>query len=121
MSSRSISLELATFVAFACLCWVGGCGGEGAACNTGAGCDEGLVCVDGVCVPENAPGTCDPDTIDPALCGADCACDPESPSICGTICIDPICGGFENFDTAGCGQDGRCVCICVENVCTDPP
>lgn len=53
-------------------------------------------------------------------CGADTECTPDAPSICGTICIDPICGGLENFDTALCGDDGRCVCICIAGDCSDP-
>lgn len=53
-------------------------------------------------------------------CGADQECTQDAPSICGTICIDPICGGDDNFDTAGCGDDNRCVCICVEGLCSDP-
>lgn len=50
-------------------------------------------------------------------CGADTGCTPEAPSICGTNC-QTECGGFENFDTAFCGEDNRCVCYCLSGVCT---
>lgn len=56
--------------------------------------------------------------VDPFACGADTECDPEFPSPCGTLCQD-ICGGFENFDTAGCGEDNRCFCSCVEGICSE--
>lgn len=51
-------------------------------------------------------------------CGASTECDPEFPSNCGTICIEPICGGIDNFDTARCGDDGRCECICLSGACS---
>jgi hypothetical protein len=54
-------------------------------------------------------------------CGGDTECTPEAPSHCGTLCQD-ICGRFENFEAAGCGENNRCFCVCVEGtgVCTDP-
>jgi len=54
-------------------------------------------------------------------CGADTECNPEAPSECGTLCQD-ICGGFDNFDSAGCGDDNRCFCVCLPaaGVCTEP-
>jgi hypothetical protein len=145
MHGRSIVQRFAITAAIACFSSVAGCGTEGSRCNSDEGCDDGLTCINGACVPVGGgggtagdggtsgtggaagtsgaggsnPGTCNPDLVDPTLCGSDCQCDPATPSICGTICIDPICGGFENFDTARCGDDGRCVCICVENLCTD--
>jgi hypothetical protein len=92
----------------ACVCdcdtsAVGGSGGAGSGGVGGAGGVGGI---------GGAPAS---------LCGADTECTPDAPSICGTICIDPICGGFENFDTALCGDGGRCVCICMEGTCADPP
>ena len=53
-------------------------------------------------------------------CGADTACTPDAPSECGTLCQD-ICGGFENFLDAGCGEDNRCFCVCAPTagVCTE--
>ena len=54
-------------------------------------------------------------------CGADTECNPEAPSECGTLCQD-ICGGDDNFDSAGCGDDNRCFCVCLPaaGVCTGP-
>lgn len=54
---------------------------------------------------------------DPSACGADTECDPAFPTPCGTLCQD-ICGGFENFDSAGCGDDNRCFCTCLEGICS---
>lgn len=82
----------------------GGAGGGGGGTG-GSGADGGAGGMAGT------PGS---------TCGGDTECTPEAPSHCGTLCIEPICGGIDNFDTAGCGENGRCICLCIEGDCSEP-
>lgn len=55
-------------------------------------------------------------------CGGDTECTFDSPSHCGTLCRDICGGGDDPYDSAGCGDDDRCFCVCYEDagICTDP-